>query len=116
MKVNLIVAGCKVLGKETKVYGIGNKGQLPWRLKNEMKFFAKMTTTTKDTSKKNAVIMGRKTWESIPEKFRPLKNRFNLILTRNATYDLKTDNTSDVAICSSLNVRFLFKILLSIDQ
>lgn len=31
----------------------------------------------------NAVIMGRKTWESIPKKFRPLAGRFNIVLTRN---------------------------------
>ena len=76
MKFNLIVAVCG------KSFGIGNNGQLPWRLKSEMKHFASTTTTTKDTSKRNAVIMGRKTWDSIPRKFRPLKNRLNLVLSR----------------------------------
>jgi dihydrofolate reductase len=31
----------------------------------------------------NAIIMGRKTWESLPDKIRPLKNRLNVILTKN---------------------------------
>ncbi|MBI2463818.1 dihydrofolate reductase [Candidatus Peregrinibacteria bacterium] len=41
-----------------------------------------MTLATKDPKKQNMVIMGRKTWESIPEKFRPLAGRKNAILTR----------------------------------
>ncbi|XP_046985171.1 dihydrofolate reductase-like isoform X3 [Schistocerca americana] len=41
-----------------------------------------MTKSTTDPLKKNAVVMGRKTWESIPEKFRPLPGRLNVVLTR----------------------------------
>lgn len=44
--------------------------------------------TTKDEAKQNAVIMGRKTWESIPSKFRPLPSRLNIVLTRNTQSDL----------------------------
>jgi len=61
--------------------GIGKKGRLPWRLKEEIKYFKKITTG-------HIVLMGRKTWESIPEKFRPLPNRLNVILSRNHTQDL----------------------------
>lgn len=35
---------------------------------------------------RNAIVMGRKTWESIPEKKRPLANRINVILSQNASY------------------------------
>lgn len=62
--------------------GIGFKGKLPWRLKNEMANFKNITTTA-DSNKRNIVIMGRKTWESIPPKFRPLPDRLNIVLTRN---------------------------------
>ena len=66
MKIHLIVAGCG------ESLGIGQEGRLPWRLPQEIKHFAKLTTQQNGT---NAVVMGRKTWESIPPKFRPLKNR-----------------------------------------
>lgn len=49
-----------------------------------MKYFKELTTRTHDPTKRNAVIMGRKTWESIPEKFRPLPGRLNVILSRKA--------------------------------
>lgn len=46
-----------------------------------MALFARLTKWTMDSEKKNAVIMGRKTWESIPEKNRPLPNRLNIVLS-----------------------------------
>ncbi|CAG9535448.1 unnamed protein product [Cercopithifilaria johnstoni] len=62
--------------------GIGQNGGLPWDLPAEMARFSKLTTLTTNRKKKNAVIMGRKVWESIPPKFRPLKDRFNIVLSR----------------------------------
>ncbi|GMM36773.1 dihydrofolate reductase [Saccharomycopsis crataegensis] len=63
--------------------GIGNKGTMPWRLRREMKYFREVTSGNNDgSSNTNAVIMGRKTWESIPEKFRPLPGRRNMVLSR----------------------------------
>ncbi|KAG9789491.1 hypothetical protein ABEF93_000995 [Exophiala dermatitidis] len=73
--------------------GIGNKGGLPWPpIKADMAFFRKVTSYVPPTTSSsdpdssllnlNAVIMGRKTWESIPPKFRPLPNRLNVIITR----------------------------------
>jgi len=74
-RLKLIVAQCNG-------GGIGINGQLPWRIKAEMKFFAQMTTSVTNKSKCNAVIMGRNTWESIPAKFRPLRNRVNIVLSK----------------------------------
>lgn len=47
-----------------------------------MQYFTDMTSNTKDPDKKNAVLMGRKTWESIPPKYKPLPNRQNVIISR----------------------------------
>jgi dihydrofolate reductase len=59
----------------TKNRVIGNNGTLLWNLKEDMKLFKELTTN-------NIVIMGRKTWESIPKKFRPLPNRKNIVVSK----------------------------------
>jgi len=69
--------------------GIGIKGKLPWKLKKDMAFFKKKTIKTQDTNKLNIVLMGRTTWESIPEDYRPLEARKNVVLTRNKDYVAK---------------------------
>lgn len=68
--------------------GIGKSGGLPWpMLKKEMAYFARVTKrvpshqATVDSQSQNVVVMGRKTWESIPPKFRPLKDRTNLVIS-----------------------------------
>lgn len=68
-------------------YGIGFQGTLPWKLSKEMKYFRQLTSSTKDPKLQNAVIMGRKTWESIPAKFRPLPNRLNVVISRTEGVD-----------------------------
>ena len=63
---------------------IGKNNDLLFKLKDDMKFFKNITSfNLSSTSKlnKNIVLMGRKTWFSIPQQFRPLNNRINLILT-----------------------------------
>lgn len=81
-----------IVAATTRTLGIGRAGQLPWPpLKGEMQYFARVTKrvvvpilphTTTSTARKNAVIMGRKTWESIPPRFRPLKGRLNVVISR----------------------------------
>ncbi|GKT53442.1 dihydrofolate reductase [Colletotrichum tofieldiae] len=70
----------------TRNMGIGAKGGLPWTgLKKEMAYFARVTKRLPPqapSDARNAVIMGRKTWESIPPKFRPLKGRLNIVISR----------------------------------
>ena len=66
--------------------GIGINNSLPWRLSKDMAFFKKKTTETKDPLKKQAVIMGRLTWESLPASFQPLPNRHNIVVSRQKDY------------------------------
>ena len=68
----------------TSAGGIGMKGKLPWRLPGDMAFFKRVTSSVADIGKRNAVIMGRRTWASIPAKFRPLPARLNVVLSRSA--------------------------------
>jgi dihydrofolate reductase len=72
MKVSLIVAV-----SENGV--IGKNNDLIWHLPNDMRFF-------KETTMGHHVIMGRKNFESIPHKYRPLPNRTNIIVTRQTDY------------------------------
>lgn len=66
--------------------GIGNDGELPWKLRHDMAHFKSLTTGR--NAGRNAVIMGRKTWESIPQKYRPLPGRINVVMSRNKSYPL----------------------------
>ncbi len=83
--------------------GIGQSGGLPWRLKREMAYFKQVTLCpdlggpskqqqqqqsntrsargSTSTSARNAVLMGRNTWESIPPRFRPLQGRTNVVIS-----------------------------------
>jgi dihydrofolate reductase len=61
---------------------IGKNNTLPWHLPTDLKYF-------KDTTNGHTVVMGRKCWESIPEKYRPLPNRKNIVVSRNKDYVAK---------------------------
>jgi len=54
--------------------GIGKDSEIPWHYSEDMKFFRRKTL-------ENPVIMGRKTYESLPEDYRPLPKRKNIVLT-----------------------------------
>lgn len=68
--------------------GIGKNGKLPWHISGELQHFAQLTRATRDPEGKNAVIMGRKSWESLPLKYRPLPGRLNMVMTRQLDYEL----------------------------
>ena len=112
MCVKLIVAMCKKNG-----IGINNK--IPWIISEDMSYFSKKTsgnyveTNANDSieknkkNKKNAVIMGRNTWESLPKKYKPLPNRFNIVLSRNVQKLLELNrqyaDNSDIKCVSSVD-------------
>lgn len=81
MKFDLVVAVDSELG-------IGKNNKLPWRLKNDLNYFRELTCHTAQRHKMNAVIMGRKTWESLPSKSKPLLDRLNIVVSRNKDYVL----------------------------
>jgi dihydrofolate reductase len=58
---------------------IGRDGTIPWRLPEDVAFFKELTTG-------HPVVMGRRTWESIPDRFRPLSGRRNIVVTRNHSW------------------------------
>jgi len=72
-KVSIIVAA-------TTNLVIGKDNDIPWHIPTDLKNFKKVTEGS-------PVIMGRKCWESIPEKYRPLPNRTNVVLSRNPDYE-----------------------------
>ena len=72
--MNLIVA-------VDKNWAIGKNNRLMWSIPADMKFF-------RETTRGNVVIMGRKTLESVPQG-QPLKNRVNIVITRNPGYKVK---------------------------
>ena len=84
MKMAMIVAmdedGC-----------IGHQGDLPWRLKSDMQRFKSLT----EADGFNAVIMGRKTWDSLPDSFRPLPERINIVMSRDINW---THDEAEVAL------------------
>ncbi|WP_153111642.1 dihydrofolate reductase [Propionivibrio limicola] len=72
MQISLIaaVANHRVIGKNNR---------LLWQLPEDMRHF-------RTTTRGKPVIMGRKTWESLPDAFRPLPGRLNIVVSRNADY------------------------------
>ena len=59
---------------------IGKDGVMPWHLPEDLAHFKRVTLS-------HPVIMGRKTWDSIPPRFRPLPGRRNIVVTRQVDFD-----------------------------
>lgn len=89
MAIDLIVA-CDFSGS------IGKDGGIPWHVPDDLKRFKTITTYTLDKNKTNAVLMGRKTWESLPCK--PLPGRVNLIVSSTLEPSI-----NGAIVCRSIN-------------
>ena len=76
MKLNLIY--CRNIQNQ-----IGFNNDLLYNIPEDMKYFKHITTQEYIKNHKNIVIMGYNTWNSIPDKFKPLPNRINIIITKN---------------------------------
>ena len=82
MKLNLIY--CK---NSQNIIGINN--ELLFTIPEDMKYFKNITSTIYN-GYNNVVIMGYNTWKSIPDKFKPLKNRINIVITNNHYNEFNT--------------------------
>ncbi len=87
MSINIIAACDKNLG-------IGIDGKLPWKSSLDMKHFKQITSG-------GIVIMGRCTWESIPEKYRPLSNRYNIVVSNSLIF---SELPEGLIICTDFNI------------
>lgn len=90
----------------SKNFVIGNENDIPWYIREDMRYF-------KETTIDKIVIMGRKTYESIPEKHRPLIGRTTYLLTRDKNY--KVDHP-DVRIFHSFSKALFAAKLSSVDK
>lgn len=73
MKISAVVAAAEN-------NAIGLKGNLLWRLPDDMEFFKRITMG-------HYILMGRKTWDSLPKRYRPLDGRVNMVVTRQVDYN-----------------------------
>jgi dihydrofolate reductase len=64
--------------------GMAKDGGMPWHLPGDLAWFRRHTVGAGEPP--NRVLMGRRTWESLPERFRPLPGRVNLVLSRDPAY------------------------------
>ena len=67
--------GLGLVWAQTSTGVIGKAGDMPWHLPEDMAHFSRLTAG-------HPVIMGRKTWDSFPDKYRPLPGRTNIVITR----------------------------------
>lgn len=106
--LTLIVATTPIVKNAQKhLLGIGHNGTLPWpRIKSDMTFFQRVTTriapaptatSASCSGQINAVIMGRKTYASIPKNLRPLGKRLNVVISRDTTGAVQREVQADLA-------------------
>tara|TARA_B100000579_G_scaffold5060_1_gene3846 strand:+ start:189 stop:674 length:486 start_codon:yes stop_codon:yes gene_type:complete len=95
MEVHLIWA-------QDKNGGIGKNGKLPWHISEDLKNFKRITLNS-------TIIMGRKTWESLPVK--PLPSRDNIILSKTLVLDILTFKTYEDCI-ENLSKRNISKVFI----
>jgi dihydrofolate reductase len=86
-------------------YGIGINNRLPWNLPSELKYF-------QDVTQDSTVIMGRNTWESLPPKSKPLSNRQNIVISRNADFALPESVILSNSIDQALQLAIHSKIFI----
>ena len=75
-----IIVATSLPHSRTKKEAIGVQGRIPWDCPDDLKHFQRISSLTSDDTKRNALIMGRRTWNSLPT--RPLPCRMNIVLSK----------------------------------
>lgn len=79
-------------------FAIGHKNALPWCIPEDLIRFKKITTSVKDSSKQNMMVMGKNTWNSLPQ--RPLPKRINMVIS--SAQPLVNSCEQQIRQCTSL--------------
>jgi dihydrofolate reductase len=87
------LSGLGLVWAQTSTGVIGQAGSMPWDLPEDMAHFSRLTAG-------HPVIMGRKTWESFPDKYRPLPGRTNIVITRQSGWGDRPEADGAVAVGS----------------
>ena len=98
-RINLIVA------VDSK-WGISKQNNIPWKIKEDSCFFQDVTKRSYDPNKKNAIIMGKNTWKALPDAFRGLKDRINIVISSSMSdkeLDLDNVTKSEAYIAKTLD-------------
>jgi len=93
------LTGVGLIWAQTSGGVIGKDGTMPWHLPEDLKHFSRITTG-------HPVIMGRKTWETFPDRFRPLPGRTNIVVTRQKSW-AQSPAASGAIVVSSLDEALL---------
>jgi len=125
----------------SKNKGIGNKGGIPWEIPQDLKHFKNITSKVLNEqdefnfmkenllnsswehlkseptlkTKRNMVVMGRKTWDSIPKKFRPLSDRINVVLSNNQEF-INMNPTVENEFYAFSNIDSVFSLASRIEE
>lgn len=89
------ITGVGLIWAQTPDGVIGKDGDMPWHLPEDLKHFTRLTTG-------HPVVMGRKTWLSFPDKYRPLPGRTNIVITRQQGW-ADTPEAEGAVVVSSLD-------------
>jgi len=102
-------------------WGISKLGSIPWKIKEDTNFFQDVTKRSYQLGKKNAMIMGRSTWKSLPDNGRGLFDRINIVVSGSMDdIELNTDNLTKseaylvkslpeaMSLCTKLNPGKIF--------
>ncbi|MBT2514460.1 dihydrofolate reductase [Arthrobacter sp. ISL-30] len=93
------MTGVGVVWAQTSGGVIGNAGKMPWLLPEDLKHFSKLTTG-------HPVIMGRKSWQALPDAYRPLPGRTNIVVSRQKGWG-ETSAADGAIVVSSLDEALL---------